>query len=200
MRPHTCPAGAPVPPHRRRYRLPAVPQGHTDPGHWQRGVHPLRCGLLQWCARHGMRPLTSGHVRQHHRSLLPHPLVSDPCSSRAAQRSAQPGKCNCTAACIPKPPCACSVPIRVHFTDIVAHLTAWLSLPPGNCSPKGTWNNEAAQDNCNSCPPGKYSNTLGAKECKTCAGGTFSAGQASACTDCRPGYAAPAGSAACSPW
>jgi syndecan 4 len=73
-----------------------------------------------------------------------------------------------------------------------------LSLP--GCSPKGSWNNEQAQDNCNPCAPGKYSNTLGSRECKTCAAGTFSAGQASSCTDCRPGYAAPAGAAACSPW
>ena len=68
-----------------------------------------------------------------------------------------------------------------------------------SCSPKGTWNNEEAQDNCNPCAPGKYSNNLGSTECKTCAAGTYSAGQSSGCGDCRPGYFAPAGAAACSP-
>jgi len=72
--------------------------------------------------------------------------------------------------------------------------------PTLQCSPKGTWNNEEANDNCNPCAPGKYSNVLGAKECKTCAAGTYSAGQASICLPCKPGYAAPAGAAACSPW
>jgi len=68
------------------------------------------------------------------------------------------------------------------------------------CSPKGTWNNEQAQDNCNPCAPGKYANTVGSRECKTCPAGTYSAGQASQCLPCKAGYFAPSGAAACSPW
>jgi hypothetical protein len=76
---------------------------------------------------------------------------------------------------------------------------ACLPCPPA-CSPKGTWNNEFGQDNCNPCAPGKYSNMIGSKECKTCPAGTYSAAQSTGCVDCRPGYFAPAGAAACAPW
>ena len=51
----------------------------------------------------------------------------------------------------------------VHATQ-ASPLTA--KSPFRFCSPKGSWNNEQAQDNCNPCAPGKYSNTLGSKECK----------------------------------
>jgi len=53
-----------------------------------------------------------------------------------------------------------------YSTSHIPHPTSHIPHPLWFCSPKGTWNSEAGQDNCNACPPGKFSSTLGSKECK----------------------------------
>lgn len=196
------------------------------------------------------------HLRQHHRRLLVNPLVR-------LHRSIAVGWMVCWWRAGAGHHCLHS--LLTHHALVPPATPQFHPTPPRPklprvCSPKGTFNNEEAQDNCNPCPPGQYSNTLGARECKVgtasvarlyvaclalpavlavallycamqsrgvkppephrtfllpaclpacahpsaalqvCPAGTYSAGQSSFCIPCRPGYFAPAGAGACSPW